>query len=87
MSLDFSPIKDALEAYKAGGPVIVMDDDSRENEGDIIINGKSATDKHIAFMQNYTTGIMCPVITKQKAKRLHLAPMVVNNSEYHNSAF
>ncbi len=75
----------AIEALKKGTPVIVMDDYDRENEGDMIIPGQMANAENIAFMLEYTSGIVCLAMDSKHAKQLNLAPMVatdLNDSSY-----
>lgn len=84
---DFDDINDAISDYKNGKPIIVMDNEDRENEGDIIVAGKYLTKEIVSLYQNFTTGIMCAVISKNKAQRLKLEPMNRNNTDNHQTAF
>jgi 3,4-dihydroxy 2-butanone 4-phosphate synthase/GTP cyclohydrolase II len=79
----FSNINDALKEYSSGKIIIVMDDETRENEGDIVINARFASKENITFIKNNTSGILCAVITPDKAKRLELNPMVEKNTDNH----
>ena len=83
----FSNINDALKEYSSGKMIIVMDDETRENEGDIVINARFASKENITFIKNNTSGILCAVITPDKAKRLELNPMVERNTDNHQTAF
>jgi 3,4-dihydroxy 2-butanone 4-phosphate synthase/GTP cyclohydrolase II len=76
----------ALETFKKG-MVIVMDDATRENEGDLIVNAEVVTEEMITFIKRYTTGIICVTLTEQRALELGLNTMVVNNSDPHKTAF
>ena len=74
-------IEKAINDFKNGSMLIVVDDENRENEGDFIISGEKATPEDINFMMKYGRGLICTSLTSQKAKSLELAPMVENNTE------
>tara|TARA_Y100001980_G_C14556502_1_gene348293 strand:+ start:11495 stop:12715 length:1221 start_codon:yes stop_codon:yes gene_type:complete len=74
-------IEKAINDFKKGSMLIVVDDENRENEGDFIISGEKATPEDINFMMKYGRGLICTSLTSQKAKSLELAPMVENNTE------
>jgi 3,4-dihydroxy 2-butanone 4-phosphate synthase/GTP cyclohydrolase II len=79
MSLD--RIEDAIAAIAAGELIVVVDDEDRENEGDLIMAAEKAKPEQVAFMIRHTSGILCTPLTPEDAARLHLAPMVqVNNA-------
>lgn len=65
----------ALEAIAAGRPVIVVDDEDRENEGDLIFAAQKATPELVAFMVRYTSGYICVALTGETCDRLDLPPM------------
>jgi len=75
----FATIPEALEEIRNGGIVIVMDDEDRENEGDLIMAAEKATPEKMAFFVNYTTGILCAPMPAARATELQL-PLMVNNS-------
>ena len=77
----------ALADFKAGEFLIVTDDESRENEGDLILLAEKATEEQIAFMVRYTSGVICGVVTTEIAKRLNLPLMVKRNEDNHTTAF
>lgn len=77
----------ALAAFKAGEFLIVTDDESRENEGDLILLAEKATEEQIAFMVRYTSGVICGVLTSELAKKLNLPLMVKRNEDNHTTAF
>lgn len=83
----FSSIEDALADIKRGGIVIVMDDEDRENEGDLIMAAEFATADKMAFFVNYTTGILCAPLTAQRATELQLPVMVRSNTDPNGTAF
>lgn len=87
MSIRFSTIDDAIRAIAAGRFVVVVDDESRENEGDLIIAAEKATDDKIAFMIRHTSGIICVPMTEERINELDLPQMVQHNTESHATAF
>lgn len=77
----------AIATIAAGGMVIVVDDDSRENEGDLIASAGTITAEMVAFMVNHTTGILCVAMDGQRADALALPPMVENNADPNGTAY
>jgi 3,4-dihydroxy 2-butanone 4-phosphate synthase/GTP cyclohydrolase II len=80
-------IADSLEALRKGHFVIVVDDQSRENEGDIIIAAEKVTPEALAFMIRYTTGIICLPMEGKRLDDLHLPQMVFENTDKQKTAF
>ncbi len=80
-------IKEALDDFAAGKFLIVTDDESRENEGDLIIRGDMVTAEQTAFMVRYTTGILCVAIDRAAARRLDLPLMYESNQDKRKTAF
>jgi len=85
--MTFARIDDALNALRRGELVVVVDDEGRENEGDLIIAAEKATPAALAFMVRHTTGIICTAITRERADELELPLMVQRNTEAHQTAF
>jgi 3,4-dihydroxy 2-butanone 4-phosphate synthase/GTP cyclohydrolase II len=85
MQLD--SIDDAVGAFSRGEMVIVVDDDDRENEGDLIMAAAKATQAQVAFMIRHTSGILCAPLTTDRAKALNLEPMVRENDAPLKTAF
>jgi len=83
----FSSIEDALEDIKRGKMVIVVDDESRENEGDLVMAAQFVRAEDINFMAKHARGLICVPITEKRAKMLGLPPMVEDNSDPHGTAF
>ncbi|MBU3158223.1 bifunctional 3,4-dihydroxy-2-butanone-4-phosphate synthase/GTP cyclohydrolase II [Clostridium frigoris] len=83
----FSTIEEALEDIKNGKMVVVVDDEDRENEGDIIIAAEKATQANINFMAKYARGLICMPIVKERLDKLNINPMVANNTDVHGTAF
>ena len=85
MSLANIPV--ALEALRAGKPIIVADDEGRENEGDVIIAAESASQEWVAWMVKHTSGFICAPMTNEIADRLELPPMVEHNEDPRGTAY
>lgn len=83
----FDTIEDAIETIKNGGMVIVADDESRENEGDLICAAEFATPENINFMMTEAKGIVCVPISVERALKLGLDNMVKNNTDVKGTAF
>ncbi len=85
--MPFAPIEEAVEAIAAGKVVVVVDDASRENEGDLIVAAEFATAETIAFFLNHTSGVICMPMVGARLDELELPPMVVDNTESNRTAF
>lgn len=84
---DFSSVPQALEALKAGCMIIVVDDEERENEGDLILAGEHVTDEAMAFIIRHTGGVACLALSNAIANQLDLPPMVQENSSKRGTPF
>ena len=84
---ELNTIREAIDAIAAGKFVVVVDDEDRENEGDLIIAAESVTAEDMALMVKYTSGVVCCAITNERADALHLPLMVANNTEAMGTAF
>ena len=82
-----SSVREAIDAFARGEIVVVIDDDDRENEGDLIVAAVHTTPEKMAFIIRHTCGIVCAPITGEIARRLHLAPMVADSDAIHGTAF
>jgi 3,4-dihydroxy 2-butanone 4-phosphate synthase/GTP cyclohydrolase II len=80
-------IEAAIEAIGRGEMIVVVDDEDRENEGDLIMAAEAATPEKVAFMIRHTSGILCAPLTAAEARRLHLDPMVAVNDAPLGTAF
>ena len=85
--MSLADIPTALEALRAGKPVIVADDEGRENEGDIIIAAESAAQEWVAWMVRNSSGFICAPMTNEIADRLELPPMVAANEDPRGTAY
>ena len=83
----FNTIEEALEDFKLGKPLIVADDEDRENEGDLICSAQMVTPELINFMTKECRGLICLAISQDIAKNLDLSLMVENNTEKMKTAF
>ncbi|MEQ1956484.1 3,4-dihydroxy-2-butanone-4-phosphate synthase [Mesorhizobium sp. CN2-181] len=82
-----SKIDDAVAALARGEMVLVVDDEDRENEGDIIVAAELVTDKTIAFMMSYARGLICVAMEGERLDQLDIPLMVPRNTELHKTAF
>ncbi|MGC8498974.1 MAG: bifunctional 3,4-dihydroxy-2-butanone-4-phosphate synthase/GTP cyclohydrolase II [Acidimicrobiales bacterium] len=82
-----STIEEAIDAIGAGGMVVVVDDEDRENEGDLIMAAEHVTPEAIAFYLEHTSGIFCVPLEPSRADELALPLMVVENTESQRTAF
>jgi 3,4-dihydroxy 2-butanone 4-phosphate synthase/GTP cyclohydrolase II len=80
-------VKAAIEEIKKGNMVIMMDDEDRENEGDLVYASTFSTPAHVNFMATHAKGLICVAISKDIASRLELNPMVSSNTSMHETAF
>ncbi|WP_018657325.1 bifunctional 3,4-dihydroxy-2-butanone-4-phosphate synthase/GTP cyclohydrolase II [Actinomadura flavalba] len=83
----FDPIEEAVADIAAGRPVVVVDDEDRENEGDIIFAASLATPELLAFTVRYTSGVICVPMTGADLDRLQIPLMVSQNAERMRTAY
>ncbi|MET4079980.1 3,4-dihydroxy-2-butanone-4-phosphate synthase [Janibacter sp. UYMM211] len=83
----FATIPDALEALRAGRPVLVLDDADREDEGDVVLAAQTATAEWLAWTIRYTSGYICAPMTEERADRLELPLMVTRNEDSLRTAY
>jgi len=85
-----TPIQRVLEAIqeiKNGNMIIMIDDEDRENEGDLVYAASFSTPQHVNFMATHARGLICVALSKNTAKRLELTPMVSANNSSYETAF
>ncbi|HEY8654072.1 MAG TPA: bifunctional 3,4-dihydroxy-2-butanone-4-phosphate synthase/GTP cyclohydrolase II, partial [Dermatophilaceae bacterium] len=87
MSARLSTIEEALDALKAGLPVLVTDDEDRENEGDVILAAATATTEWMAWTIRHTSGYICVPMSEARADRLGLPLMVADNQDPRRTAY
>ncbi|MCF7885874.1 MAG: bifunctional 3,4-dihydroxy-2-butanone-4-phosphate synthase/GTP cyclohydrolase II [Candidatus Marinimicrobia bacterium] len=85
--MKFNNIEDAIQDFKEGKFLIVVDDEARENEGDFIIAADKVTPEKVNFITKEGRGLICVPITRERAKELDLELMVPENTESHRTAF
>jgi 3,4-dihydroxy 2-butanone 4-phosphate synthase/GTP cyclohydrolase II len=83
----FSSIKDAAADLRAGKFVVVIDDEDRENEGDLVIAAERVTPQAINFMAREGRGLICLALTGERCDELGLSPMVEQNTSHFGTAF
>jgi 3,4-dihydroxy 2-butanone 4-phosphate synthase/GTP cyclohydrolase II len=85
--ISFSPIPEVLEELRAGRMVVLVDDEARENEGDLVMAAESVTPEAINFMTRWGRGIVCLALAREQCRRLNLPPMVSDNTSRFGTAF
>ncbi|MBA2274803.1 MAG: bifunctional 3,4-dihydroxy-2-butanone-4-phosphate synthase/GTP cyclohydrolase II [Actinobacteria bacterium] len=85
--MPFDKIEDAIAHIGEGRMVIVVDDEDRENEGDLIFAAEKVTPEHIAFMVHHTSGLITVPMEAERLEELHLPPMASHNTEFMGTAF
>lgn len=80
-------VEKAIDAVRTGEPVVVADDDNRENEGDLIFAAQHATPELLAFMVRHTSGYVCAPLTPEDCDRLELPPMCATNQDRRGTAY
>jgi len=87
MTTEFAPIEDVIAAIGRGEMVVIVDDEDRENEGDLIMAAQFATPEKLAFIIRYTSGVVCAPLTEERCDELRLPLMVDQNTESQRTAF
>ncbi len=85
--MKFNTIEEALEDLRQGKMIVAVDDEDRENEGDLLMAAEKVTPEAINFMAKYGRGLICAPLEAQRVDQLELPPMVVNNTDAHFTAF
>ncbi|MDA0221606.1 MAG: 3,4-dihydroxy-2-butanone-4-phosphate synthase [Proteobacteria bacterium] len=83
----FAPIEEAIRAIADGRMLVVVDDESRENEGDIVMAADKVTPEAVAFIAMHARGLLCTPMEGERLDELDLPQMVANNTESHSTAF
>jgi GTP cyclohydrolase II len=84
---EFATIEEAIRELQSGRMVVVVDDEDRENEGDLVMAAELITPEAINFMATHARGLICLAMTGERLDELDLAPMVPNNTALHGTAF
>ncbi|MGL4761998.1 MAG: bifunctional 3,4-dihydroxy-2-butanone-4-phosphate synthase/GTP cyclohydrolase II [Sarcina sp.] len=85
--MKFNSIEEAIEDIRSGKIIVVVDDEDRENEGDLVMAADMVTGEAINFMATYGKGLICMPIEKEIADKLSIGAMVSNNTDNHETAF
>ncbi|MER5502381.1 bifunctional 3,4-dihydroxy-2-butanone-4-phosphate synthase/GTP cyclohydrolase II [Streptomyces sp. NPDC002466] len=85
--LSLDPVEQAIRDIAAGRPVVVVDDEDRENEGDLVVAAEKATPEIVAFMMSECRGLICAPMENDELERLELPQMVGRNTESMRTAF
>src|SRR5438876_12234577 len=85
--MSFAPIPEILEELKAGRMIVLVDDEDRENEGDLVVAAEKCTPEVINFMLKHARGIICLALTEERCDKLRLHPQTHINSAQLGTAF
>jgi 3,4-dihydroxy 2-butanone 4-phosphate synthase/GTP cyclohydrolase II len=85
--MKFNTIEEAIEALKQGQMIVVVDDEDRENEGDLLMPAETVTPEAVNFMATHGRGLICTPMEKERLQALDILPMVTNNSDPKETAF
>jgi 3,4-dihydroxy 2-butanone 4-phosphate synthase/GTP cyclohydrolase II len=87
MTIAISPVEDIVADMRAGRMVILVDEEDRENEGDLVLAADHVTPEAINFMARYGRGLICLTLTRQRCEMLQLPPMATRNGGKYSTAF
>ena len=87
MAVEFSEISEILDELRRGKMIILVDDEDRENEGDLVCAAEKVTPEIINFMAKFGRGLICLPLTPEKCDRLGLFPQVIENTARYGTAF
>ena len=85
--MPFASIPDAIQEFRAGHMLVVVDDEDRENEGDLVCAAEKATPEIVNFMARHARGLICLPLTEERCDELHLTTQVADNTSYLGTAF
>src|SRR5678810_68958 len=83
----FTDVPAAIEEIRAGRMVVVVDDEDRENEGDLTLAAEKVTPEAINFMAKYGRGLVCLTLTEERLDHLRIGPMSAENTSSYGTAF
>src|SRR5690349_15753107 len=83
----FTDVPAAIEEIRAGRMIVVVDDEDRENEGDLTLAAEKVTPEAINFMAKYGRGLMCLAMTEERLEHLRIGPMTAENTSQYGTAF
>jgi len=85
--MPISPVPELVAELAAGRMVILVDEEDRENEGDLVLAAEHVTPEAINFMARHARGLICLTLTRERCERLQLPPMATRNGTRHGTAF
>ena len=85
--MNFASIEDAVTEIREGRMIIIVDDEDRENEGDLVCAAEKATPEMINFMARHARGLICLPLTEERCDELHLTTQVADNTSFLGTAF
>ena len=85
--MSIGTLDEALEHLRLGRPIIVVDDEARENEGDLVLSAQLATPEWVGFTIRHSSGYLCAPMPAEKAVALNLPPMVADNEDPRKTAY
>src|ERR671935_608736 len=83
----FTSVEQALEEIRVGRMIVVVDDEDRENEGDLTLAAEKVTPEAINFMAKHGRGLVCLALTEERLEYLRLGPMTAENTSQYGTAF
>jgi 3,4-dihydroxy 2-butanone 4-phosphate synthase/GTP cyclohydrolase II len=83
----FTDVPDAIEEMRAGRMIVIVDDEDRENEGDLTLAAEKVTPEAINFMAKYGRGLVCLAMTEERLEHLNIGPMTAENTSQYGTAF
>src|SRR5437773_12480497 len=87
LRLPFTDVPTAIEEIRAGRMIVVVDDEDRENEGDLTLAAEKVTPETINFMAKYGRGLVCLALTDERLEHLRIGPMTAQNTSQYGTAF
>src|SRR5579862_6123825 len=87
MSFPFAAVEEAIEEFRQGRPIVLVDDEDRENEGDLALPAEKVTPEAVNFMAKYGRGLVCLALTEDRCDELNLPPMSPVNTSSFGTAF
>jgi 3,4-dihydroxy 2-butanone 4-phosphate synthase / GTP cyclohydrolase II len=87
MTMPFATVPEALEEFGQGRMIVVVDDENRENEGDLTLAAEFVTPEAVNFMAKYGRGLICLTLTEERADQMRLPPMTRTNTSRFGTAF
>jgi 3,4-dihydroxy 2-butanone 4-phosphate synthase/GTP cyclohydrolase II len=86
-NIPFTDVPTAIEEIRSGRMIVVVDDEDRENEGDLTLAAEKVTPEAINFMAKYGRGLVCLTMTEERLDHLHIGPMTAENTSNYRTAF